>query len=474
MSLEVSRLGKPALTWVRALDRHRLAPVVVMGFAALSLNAYALRQSPRTQLARQVKRMSPDAQLYWGLARNLFDGTGYFDTIRDREILPSVGHPMLMAFGWSTFGLTPAQYTLIVLWLATLLTTWAVYRYAASALAALAALAFQWWAYSDIPWGAANVECSLFFANAVLLAALAELHRASRWHPWGPLAGLALALQLLVRPVLLYPVHLLAGLGVVVLVVPRLRRAAARSPRLGLYKALWAAAIVAELVLGAVRVHSAVVYGDSREVTGTYGAWALYRANNEHVPPESPSAAAKNSERWLELARLVSSRYGPPEREMGWEERHRLLMAEVIQYWKTYPGRALRGYFWRMRHMLGLSDRILTSGLARKHTPLIWLLFALAAANLWRKKTRWGLGVLTAAMVLVYAMLHGLFVWAGFRYVTPLFSLMTVGICFALCDLLRGRLPGDSSSEKEALAHEPSPHGELAPADTAPFSLQRS
>ena len=42
--------------------------------------------------------ISPDANLYYGLAQNLQDGTGYIDNIRNDEIIPTIGHPLIISF----------------------------------------------------------------------------------------------------------------------------------------------------------------------------------------------------------------------------------------------------------------------------------------------------------------------------------------------------------------------------------------
>jgi len=51
-------------------------------------------------LARQVvfEKITPDSALYHGLALNIIDGTGYVDNIRNDEILPTIGHPIILTF----------------------------------------------------------------------------------------------------------------------------------------------------------------------------------------------------------------------------------------------------------------------------------------------------------------------------------------------------------------------------------------
>jgi hypothetical protein len=421
-----------------------------------------LSQEPQAALSQQVKRLNNDAKLYWGLAQNLANGTGFRDTVRNKDILPSIGHPKAMSLGWSVFGFSPAQYTQWALWLSTLFTTWAVLRYTRSAALALASLGIQLVVSHNRPWLVGAAQPSIVLANAVLLAALAELYRSASWRPWGVLTGIALAFQLLVRPVLLFPVHFLAGVGVLILLVPQLRQRLVRSPRASTWIALGVAVLVAEAVVGMVRIDSHVVYGDSRQVTGTYGAWTLYCANNVFARPDAPYKDSRGSKEWVEFAKLVGSRYGSPAVEMDWMQREKVLLAETFSYWKSHPGRALKGYLWRLQHLLGLHWSAWEKPIGRYHTAVTVLLFGLAIANLMRPATRFGLGVLSTALVFSYFAIHALFAWQGVRYSMPLFPLMSVGIVLALRDLVDGRRPTGAVGRDEVRLAEEAPISEAS------------
>jgi hypothetical protein len=448
--------------WARTADQHRLAALLVMALAAMTVQLYPLSQQPQVALSQQVKRLNTDAKLYWGLAQNLANGTGFHDTVRNKDILPSIGHPKAMSLGWSVFGFSPAQYAQWALWLATLFSTWAVLRYTRSAALALASLGIQLIVSHNRPWLVGAAQPSIVLANAVLLAALAELYRSASWRPWGVLTGIALAFQLLVRPVLLYPVHFLAGVGALILIVPQLRQRLVRSPRASTWLALGVAVLVAEAVVGMVRIDSHVVYGDSRQVTGTYGAWTLYSANNVFARPDARYKDARGSKEWVEFAKLVSNRYGSPAVKMDWVQREKVLLAETLSYWKSYPGRALKGYLWRLQRLLGLHGSAWNKPIGRYHTAVTVLLFGLAIANLTHPATRFGLGVLSAALVLSYFAIHALFVWVGVRYSTPLFPLMSVGIVLALRDLVHGRRSTGAAGHDEVRLTEEAPISEAS------------
>ena len=65
--------------WARTADQHRLAALLVMALAAMTVQLYPLSQQPQVALSQQVKRLNTDAKLYWGLAQNLANGTGFHD-----------------------------------------------------------------------------------------------------------------------------------------------------------------------------------------------------------------------------------------------------------------------------------------------------------------------------------------------------------------------------------------------------------
>ena len=76
-----------------------------------------LNVSLETSAAYGLERLSPDAKLYYGLAENLVDGTGFHDTLRKREILPPIGHPLWLVATWHVAGWSPALQSHICIWL---------------------------------------------------------------------------------------------------------------------------------------------------------------------------------------------------------------------------------------------------------------------------------------------------------------------------------------------------------------------
>lgn len=454
------------------LDRWKGAPVLALMLSLCAFDRIATNLSVTLSVAKQVKRINPDAKLYWGVAKNLAEGNGFEDTVRNFEILPTVGHPGLMALAWSQFGWTPAQYTLFTTWLASALLIWAVYRYSRSVLTTVAALLLVREMLLGVRWLAGNVESSVMLATAVLVAALVELYRQPRWLPWGILAGLAMALHLLVRPVFLFPVHLLTLLGIALWLVPRWRERWLPSRR-GAFGAVMVALLIAEGVVGGMRLYSEAEYGDSRLATGTYGAWPLYCANNPYVGPEEGDRKPKDEPGFMKRAKLVVPRYGGSI-EIGWQARQRLLLNDVLAYWREEPLRAFRGWWWRLSRFTGFNEQVAESRQRAVHAGSLVTLLILTGAGFLSRRPRWGMGTVVLAIFFCYAGIHSLFVWAGLRYVYHLFPLLAVGILFAASDLLRpalARAPthendGEAASDVSlppepvgAILDDPQPHG---------------
>jgi hypothetical protein len=130
------------------------------------------------------------------------------------------------------------------------------------------------------------------------------------------------------------------------------------------------------------------------------------------------------------------------------EERNAYFMNEVINYWKSQPGRALHGWAWRLQHFLGLHENaMLGRGVkrirqrswgARIHPWAVLSLLALIALRLslfWRTKgshleSILSLGLVVALLFGVYAAVHSMFAYTGFRYVTA--SIPTLAAAVAM------------------------------------------
>ena len=94
----------------RAADRWRFTPLFVMCLAAFSVLFNPLSQAPQQTLSEQVRLLNPDARLYWGLAQNLVNGEGLYDTVRNEDIsMCGYGPAVAMLTACKALGATRAE-----------------------------------------------------------------------------------------------------------------------------------------------------------------------------------------------------------------------------------------------------------------------------------------------------------------------------------------------------------------------------
>ena len=98
-------------------------------------------------------------------------------------------------------------------------------------------------------------------------------------------------------------------------------------------------------------------------------------------------------------------------------------MAQSLEFFREYPGRTLYGWGWRLQHFLGLHGGVLARDLdtglwgPRIHPLLVIAVLGMLVVRLTRAPYL-SLGILTAGLFALYAGLHSLFSYTGFRYVT--------------------------------------------------------
>jgi hypothetical protein len=150
---------------------------------------------------------------------------------------------------------------------------------------------------------------------------------------------------------------------------------------------------------------------------------------------------------------------------MTWQQRHKIIMQKVVEYWKQYPARAMAGWWWRFRQFLGICSGNFswTKPLTVIHTfsssALLALIFVRIAAAFLPKKgallpvsphsetSRYtskltyvfknSLGLIFAALFLSYSAIHALFSYVGFRYASVTIPLLVVADIFLLFEVLK-------------------------------------
>jgi hypothetical protein len=456
-------IGRRAL---RFLDRNIIILIILVLLllcfeVTIRLN-YTLNYI-NSPLEYQLKNFNSDAELYYGLAKNLVNGTGFYDTIRNEETMPSIGHPAFLAMFCIIGGLTPAQFSWFFFMLSFVLLAVAVRIYSKSNLLAVLSLLLLGSFFKYIWWYAANVETTIVFTNVLLAVTLAAFYRNNFSKLWAIISGLVLYIHIIVRPLLLFPTHLCLAVFLVLFLYLHIRKHLS-----GFIKGWFVLLITAECLLGLTYGYSYIRYHDARLINGTYGAYPLYAGNNIYIPPNSIfDYRVQYPKEFWKMYNLLKDNPG-----MTWQQRHEILMKKVIDYWKQYPSRAITGWWWRFRQFLGIwsgnfSWKIpLTVVHAFLTSVLLTLIIVRIASAFLPKKNitaktprgwlgnianmisdmRDSLGLLFAALFLVYSAVHALFSYVGFRYASPVIPLLIVADAYLLYEVIKNIWTTDFSS----------------------------
>jgi hypothetical protein len=386
--------------------------------------------------ALQYQALNPDAKLYYGLAENLLSGAGFEDTTRHNDVMPSVGHPAVLALASGLAGWTPARQAWLALWATALLLTAAVRIYTGSNSYALAAVWLFAVYLSGIVWLAGNVETSIVLSNGLFVLCLAIFYRSGFGRTAAVVAGVALAAALLIRPIFLYALHAATLAAVLAAAYCWRQTGASVFPRIVTGWLLLL--LTAQALMLATLGYSHARYGDPRLVSGTYGAWSLYGGNNPHIATDR---VFRTRERHPPEFNQMLDYF---QRADDWQERHEIFMNRVLRYWSEQPGRALSGWAWRLRRYFGFHADVFASRPnrvlwgPRVHPAAAAALVGLLALRFWRGRRRSGdrlepalsLGVVTAGLFGVYAAIHALFAYSSFRYVTGGLTLLIAATAF--------------------------------------------
>lgn len=376
----------------------------------------------------QLKNLNPDAKLYYSLGQNLINGTGYHDTCRNTEDIAPVGHPALLAFFCIILGCSPVTFSYLLILLSAIFLALAIRLFSASNIISTIAVIFYGQFVGQTLWLAANVESSIIFVNSLLILALTIFCMGYLGYVGIVITGVVLAFHILVRPMFLMPTHLafvLAGTLALILYIKK-------SKLCFFWLKRWLIMLgIAETIILSVLLLSYYKYDDARLLMGTYGAKPLYTGNNKYIPPNSGFKGSRYPYPKQFFDMVEMSERNP---DISWKQRHEVLMAEVLNYWKTYPGRALHGWWWRFRQFVGIGEGSLRRNgkVAYFHiaSMIILALLVLLRAIKIRSDVLIGkmqksyLGVLILFVFLAYSAIHAVFVYVDFRYVSTTIPLL--------------------------------------------------
>ena len=346
-----------------------------------------------------IKPAWPDGELYISLASLIFDQGVYEDRFRNDEILPSIGHPLLLGILSRVFGNFASAYAVTFVALAGLL-SWTLGPVCPLWCLPLAIVA---WFFSDATFSyfaVGGVESSLIlFGGAVCAGVIAYVMRPN----WKTLLlfSVVVALSILFRPMLLpaSPVLLLAAVSYGYW--HRMRRELT-------------AVLAGVVILAGTWVVSEATSGDNRMLTGTYGAQGLYPAFNPYLD----LTRNYNSGLWKKLG--VEEGLLHYENVAGWQERSQRLYRLSWEFIVNHPERAWEGFMFRLgRYTWGseATNAKVTSIRSYELLQVISLCLGIGIALAGRWRSREFLALMMLWGYFVYsALINAVFVYAGGRY----------------------------------------------------------
>lgn len=311
--------------------------LILMGIFFLVFFRYFLIRLPI------VQEITPDSKLYFGLAKNLTIGKGYNDTIRNDEILPPIGHPLLLSF-FILFKLT-LYFDKFLICLSFLFIGLAVWKYTNNMLFVVLSCYFMFLILNQIGFYKFGIETSGFFTSCVLVYFLTCLFKNKFSLLDVSLTSVSLAINILVRPTLLYIVIFIT-LFLVLYVIWMIKKGQLNKT-LFQFKLFLTFLAALFLILG-VYTYSIYTYKDERLVRGTFAAMNFYLSNNAYLP----SNLMYNTSYFYKYIPIKDQNLvllNPT----GWKDRETALFAKGLDYIRHNPVKAFKGWLWRLDKYLG-------------------------------------------------------------------------------------------------------------------------
>ncbi len=347
--------------------------------------------------------MGPDATLYWGLAENLHNGRGFINNIRNDNLLPPIGHVLILLFFKTLhFNAILATKTLLVisslLWLSIIrtITKNLVSRLFLFCVGPFSILII----WPIIP---AGVEVSILSSNLLIISILSFFDFSKKAH-WIFLS-FALSISLIIRPMLLPLISMTIPLSIVFLLFKRYRSLSVK---------IILSFSLTLLLIFALSRFSNYKYGDSRLTTGTYSSIPLYVAFNPFINLQQNYA----SERFA-LVHFSLSEQEQIKKDLyipftSWQERDRHQKKQVLNFIIANPIKAFKGYLWRLNKISGLhmGDRF--------YSVFCLLFFLFPLIFLYQKRMPPLLAILSFAITIYAMLIQAVFVYVGVRYLVSI------------------------------------------------------
>jgi len=356
----------------------------------------------------EIKPISPDAELYLGLGKNILNGIGYYDTIRNDEIIPSIGHPLLIAFSLQ-FGISGKVFTLSLLILSFLFLYFGLKNLNLSLVfIPLLVIFINIYPSFDLY----SIELSILL-SFMLLYYVFTLWIRTKTEISFMFLFLFMGINLIIRPILLPFIILLFTFLFIVYCknIIQTRKVYFRNGYIGM--------IFMIILLSIMSIFSFQKYGDNRYISGTYSSIPLYCAWNDYINLKQNYTSSI----WKTLDKdeyIIATR--PLLNTSGWKERDIALKNKALEFLLNKPYLAIEGYMWRLGKFTLNADN--KSYIA---IVILWILTSsiifliLDKVSNENKKYFFISFILSIYVVLISAV----FIYVGPRYLlTPLLSLI--------------------------------------------------
>lgn len=356
----------------------------------------------------KIEPISPDSELYLGLAKNILNGTGYYDTIRNDEILPPIGHPLLIAISLQ-LGISANLFAFTLLISSFVLLYFALKNIKLHLLFIPLLLLFIDIVPSFFLYG---IELSILF-SFMFLYYVFTLWIRRRKKQLLVLLFLFVGFNLTIRPILL-PFIVIFSLFALLMHYKngiQLKEKVFGGIFLGIVSMI--------LLLSMISIFSFQKYGDNRYLLGTYSSIPLYCAWNDYIDLKQ----RYTSTIWKSLDK---ERYDvaimPLINTSGWKERDILIKRKVLEFLLNNPHMAMEGYVWRFGKFTLNSDN-------KNYIVVIifWILSSATTFLIFNKISGESKKQFIASLILsIYVIFFSaFFVYVGQRYLlTPLIFLI--------------------------------------------------
>lgn len=282
----------------------------------------------------EIQPISPDAELYHGLAKNILNGIGYYDTIRNDEILPSIGHPLLIALSLQ-FGISGKFFTLALLILSFLLLYFGLKNINLSLVfIPLLVIFINIYPSFDLY----SIELSILL-SFMLIYYIFTLWIRTKTEISFMFLFLFIGINLIIRPILLpFIIILFTFLFYSILQEYYANKNIYfRNGYIGM--------IFMIVLLSMMSIFSFQKYGDNRYISSTYSSIPLYCAWNEYINLKQNYTSSV----WKTLDKdeyIIATR--PLLNTSGWKERDIILKNKALEFLLNKPYLAIEGYLWRL------------------------------------------------------------------------------------------------------------------------------